>query len=436
MEHNISGPELQNDVEDMIYLDYNATTPLEDEVVETISRTLREAWQNPSSSYATDTSGKSVKQIIDEARQNVADMIGGNVQDIVFTSGGTESNNMVFHTMLSHFEFKYNKTALERQTEGHSISVPPDKNIPHFITSNIEHDSIKIVLQEYQTLRKAEVTFVPVSKDTGQIVPEDVIAAIKPNTVLVSVMLANNETGIIQPIAEISERLRTIKRGDGETSRIFLHTDAAQALGKIPVSVQDLRVDYLTIVGHKFYGPRIGALYFPGRAGTAPLYPMFYGGGQERNYRPGTENTPMIAGLGKAAELVSRNVKVYGDHMEKTRNYLETQLETTFPDRVKFNGRYPKVPRLPNTCNVSILGAKLHGFQVLSKLKYVQTSVGAACHAQNRPSHILLASGVDPTAAANALRLSVGRHTTKDDIDRAIVDLKQAVQALESDIGQ
>ncbi|CAG2213331.1 SCLY [Mytilus edulis] len=206
--------------------------------------------------------------------------------------------------------------------------------------------------------------------------------------------------------------------------------DAAQAIGKIEVDVEDLGVDYLTVVGHKFYGPRIGAIYVRNLGDKdVPLYPMLYGGGQERNYRPGTENTVMISGLGKAAELVVKNIICYKNHLSSIRDYLEIKLQEAFKDRIHLNGKFTTSERLPNTCNVSILSDKL---QVLSNCRILQASIGAACHSQNRPSPILLAIGVPESVARNALRLSVGRETTKDDIDCVIQDLIQAVNQLEN----
>ncbi|KAK7888615.1 hypothetical protein WMY93_024175 [Mugilogobius chulae] len=215
--------------------------------------------------------------------------------------------------------------------------------------------------------------------------------------------------------------------------RILLHTDAAQALGKIPVNAPALGVDYLTIVGHKFYAPRIGALYVNSPGTKTPLYPLLFGGGQERNFRPGTENTPMIAGLGKAADLVTSNLSEYESHMRRVRNYLESRLKFVFNDKIHFNSHFPGSEILPNTCNVSILGPNLPGWKVLSWCERLLASVGAACHSDkgHRPSHILLNCGISEKVAANALRLSVGRDTTEDDVEVVVEDLRTAVSVLE-----
>ncbi|KAM4739184.1 selenocysteine lyase isoform 1-T2 [Anableps anableps] len=406
-----------------IYMDYNATTPMEPEVIQVISEALHEAWGNPSSSYIT---GAMAKAIINQSRQNVARMVGGKAEDIVFTSGGTEANNLVLHTAVEHF--RKNRSAAENG-EGRENGCT---GLPHIITSNVEHDSIRLTAEHLQTVGKADVTCVPVSKVTARVEVEDIIAAVRPNTCLVSVMLANNETGVIMPIQEICQRIKSLNK-QHERLRILLHTDAAQALGKIPVDVQELGVDYLTIVGHKFYAPRAGALYVNGPGTKTPLYPMLFGGGQERNFRPGTENTPMIAGLGKAAELVTTNLSNYQSHMLSIKVYLEERLQDVFRDKIRFNGHYPGSDVLPNTCNVSILGPALQGWRVLSNCRRLLASIGAACHSAsgNRPSYILLNCGVPTEVAANALRLSVGRGTTKEEVDAVVEDLRETVELLE-----
>lgn len=217
-----------------------------------------------------------------------------------------------------------------------------------------------------------------------------------------------------------------------------MHTDAAQAIGKVPVNVADLGVDYLTIVGHKFYGPRIGALYVRNLdkgPHSRPLKPVFLGGGQEWGYRSGTENTAMIAGLGKACELVAENILAYQSHMTEIRLFLEESLYQAFGDKVAFNAKSSYSERLPNTCSISIRGEELTGRRVLNQCRKVIAGVGAACHSSagaTNCSAVLLASGVSVEDARNAIRLSVGRQTTRLDITLAVEDLVQAVRALES----
>ncbi|XP_010345551.3 selenocysteine lyase isoform X3 [Saimiri boliviensis] len=332
-----------NSPERKVYMDYNATTPLEPEVIQAVTEAMWEAWGNPSSPYP------------------------------------------------------------------------------------------------------AAVTFVPVSKASGQAEVDDILAAVRPTTRLVSIMLANNETGVVMPVPEISRRMRALnqERAAAGLPPILVHTDAAQALGKRRVDVQELGVDFLTIVGHKFYGPRIGALYVRGLGECTLLYPMLFGGGQEQNFRPGTENTPMIAGLGKAAELVTQNWEAYEVHMRDIRDYLEERLEAEFGQkRIHLNSRFPGTERLPNTCNFSIRGPRLQGRMVLAQCRVLMASVGAACHSDHgdhssavsaipRPSPVLLNSGVPFDVARNALRLSVGRSTTRAEVDLVVQDLKQAVAQLE-----
>lgn len=410
-----------------IYLDYNATTPLAPEVIQRVTEAMHEAWGNPSSSY---TEGQTAKEIITEARENLARMIGGRLQDIIFTSGGTEANNLVIYTAVKHFKessAKRHEGENQRKTLG---------ALPHLITSCIEHDSVHLPVVHLVKEHEAEATFVPVSKLTGQVEVDDVISAIRPTTCLVSIMLANNETGVIMPISQLSQQIQALnwKRTSSGLPRILIHTDAAQMVGKGRVDVQELGVDYLTIVGHKFYGPRIGALYVRGPGETTPLHPMLFGGGQERSFRPGTENTPMIAGIGKAAELVNKHCEDYEAHMRKIRDYLEERLKAVFEEQgINFNCRLKGSKRLCNTCNFSILGSGLQGRLVLSRCKILLASVGAACHSEkgDKPSAILLSCGIPYNVAQNAMRLSVGRNTSKEDVDLIVEDLKQAVAQLQ-----
>ncbi|XP_072818045.1 selenocysteine lyase isoform X2 [Vicugna pacos] len=357
-------------------------------------------------------------------------MVGGEARDVIFTSGGTESNNLVIHSAVEHFRKTHASGG--DAAEHHS---PVAGALPHCVTCLVEHDSIRLPLEHLVEEQVAEVTFVPVSKVSGQVEADDVLAAVRPATCLVSIMLANNETGVVMPVPEISRRIRALnqQRAAHGLPGVLMHTDAAQALGKRRVDVRDLGVDFLTIVGHKFYGPRIGALYVRGLGELTPLYPMLFGGGQERNFRPGTENTPMIAGLGKAAELVAENCEAYEAHMRDVRDYLEERLAAEFGKRIHLNSRFPGTERLPNTCNFSIQGPQLQGRLVLAQCRTLLASVGAACHSDHgdRPSPVLLSCGVPFEVARNAIRLSVGRGTTRAEVDLVVRDLKQAVAQLE-----
>ncbi|KAL1023369.1 hypothetical protein UPYG_G00039930 [Umbra pygmaea] len=345
--------------DDRIYMDYNATTPLEPEVIQAVTEALHEAWGNPSSSY---TAGVKAKTIITQARESVARLVGGKPDDIIFTSGGTEANNLVFHSALEAYRESCRISEHGGDSRHHhdNSRTASDWPLPHIIISNVEHDSVRLTAEHLLKNRKADVTLVAVSKVTGRVEVEDVLCAVRPNTCLISVMMANNETGVLMPIRELCQRVRAT---NGQCHhRILLHTDAAQAIGKVLVNARDLGVDYLTIVGHKFYAPRIGALYVNGPGTTTPLHPILFGGGQERNFRPGTENTPMIAGLGKAAELVTCNLYEYESHMMDMRKYLEERLQAVFGmERIHFNSHFQCSDSLPNTCNVSILGPRLQG---------------------------------------------------------------------------
>ncbi|CAN8199454.1 unnamed protein product [Coccothraustes coccothraustes] len=380
--------------------------------------------QEPTGAAGSGPAGSKAKELIGSARESLAKMLGGRPEDIVFTSGGTEANNMVIHTACRHFH--------DSRGSGDS------RGLPHIVTSSVEHDSIRLPLEQLGKEGLAEATFVPVSPRSGQAEVDDVLAAVQPNTCLVSLMLANNETGVIMPVAELSQRVRALNRRRAAQGlpRILVHTDAAQMIGKGRVDVQELGVDYLTIVGHKFHGPRIGALYIRSPGAATPLHPMLFGGGQERSFRPGTENTPMIAGLGQAAELVDKNWEAYEAHMRDVRDYLEASLEASFgKQRIHFNSHFKGSKRLCNTCNFSILGPGLQGRRVLAHCKVLLASVGAACHSEkgDRPSPVLLSCGIPPEVAQNALRLSVGRGTTRAEVDRAVQDLTRAVEQLEQD---
>ncbi|TNM87644.1 hypothetical protein fugu_005865 [Takifugu bimaculatus] len=357
-----------------VYMDYNATTPLEAEVVQTITEALQKAWGNPSSTYPA---GVKAKAMIKKSRESVARLVGGEADDIIFTSGGTEANNMVFHTAVEHF---WRNWEAAQETHQH---LNENRVFPHIVTSNVEHDSVKLAAEYLQENRKADVTFISVSQETAHVEVQDIIAAVRPNTCLISIMLANNETGVIMPIQEICSRVKAMNK-KRENLRILLHTDAAQALGKIPVNARELGVDFLTIVGHK------------------------------------------------AAELVTNNLLDYEAHMQKTRLYLEERLKAVFKDKIHFNSHYPGSDILPNTCNVSILGPGLQGWRVLSNCTRLLASVGAACHSDSgdKPSDILLSCGIPVAVAANAVRLSLGRGTTKADVDAVVEDLKETVQLL------
>lgn len=252
----------------IVNMDFNSTTPMDPSVIEAVKNASLNLWANPSSSYET---GVHVKNAINESRQQVAKLIKCGADEIVFTSGGTEANNWIIYSAVN--EFHKSRTDVNNDC------------VPHIISTNIEHDSIRLILESLLSDQKIEVTFVEVSKETGSVSAKDVIDSIRPNTVLITVMLANNETGLFQPVAKIAELLVSCNE-NRLWPKIRLHTDAAQVIGKHKLNVAELGVDYLTIVGHKFHGPRIGALY---RKRERPLHPIFFGGAQENNLRSGRE---------------------------------------------------------------------------------------------------------------------------------------------------
>eukprot|EP01134_Creolimax_fragrantissima_P000436 CFRG0436T1 len=427
-----------------IYLDTNATTPLDESVIEAISSACFTAWGNPSSSYE---SGVTAKNIISQARIDVSEMINCAECEVVFLSGGTEANNMVIYSVVEYYNThrKGDKGAL-----------------PHVITSEIEHDSIINPCREMETRGIIELTVVK-SQSNGMVKVNDFVDAVRQNTVLVMVMHANNETGVIQPVREIGDGVRERKARvigtDGSAcldgDRVFVHSDAAQTIGKIPVDMYALGLDYLTVVGHKFYGPRVGALCVRGlvnEVDSTPLTPMMYGGGQERGYRSGTENTPMIAGLGEAARLVcgqkgngdvDQSVESVAIRMRALRDTFELAMEKAVGTKnIVFNGREKLVERLPNTSNFSLrqpppprahtnvqsdgsLKENLVHFisarDILACTKVLNASVGSACHTSSaKPSRVLTAMGISDDLARCTFRISISRHTTHFEIIRAV----------------
>ncbi|CAF0876774.1 unnamed protein product [Brachionus calyciflorus] len=416
-----------NDLNQKIYLDFNATTPLDKQVIDSITKAFSENWSNPSSQYVA---GKQAKSEINKSRQLIAEMINANSpRDILFVSGGTEANNLVFYSVFKHYK--------NLVKENNELKVKP-----HFIISNVEHDSVKLVAENYEKDNLAEISYANVNSH-GTVEVNDIIGLIRPNTILISIMLANNETGVIQPLKELTLELKKLGIQSSNSTRavpLYVHTDAAQAIGKIKVDVEDLQVDYLTIVGHKFYGPKIGALYARNflaqnidNLKKAPICNLFYGAGQENGLRPGTENTPMIVGLGKAAELVTKNLEQYSSHMKEIRDYLEEKLIENFgAENLSFNGKSNKSTRLPNTCNVSFIQSQeFKGYVVLGRCKYLEASTGSCCHSgEFKASKILLAMNIDKSIASNALRLSIGRETSKNDIDLVIQDLKDTLNLI------
>ena len=361
-----------------LYLDYNATTPVDPEVVAELLPFLQEGFGNPSSSHPY---GKRAKEAVELARARVARLLGAMPAEIVFTSGGTEANNQALIGV-----------ALANRERGR-----------HIITSAIEHPAVLNPLRWLEG-QGFTVTYLPVDA-TGRVEPEAVREAITSETILISIMHANNEVGTIQPLAEIS----AIARENG----VLLHTDAAQSVGKIPTRVDELGVDLLTVAGHKFYAPKgVGALYV--RQGVR-VDSYLHGAGHEGGRRAGTENVPYIVALGKAAELAGARLAAEGERLHGLRERFHARLRELV-DGVELNGH--PVERLPNTLNVSFRGVV--GAELLARLPELAASTGSACHdGSGELSGVLKAMGTSREQGFGAIRFSLGRSTVAADLDRA-----------------
>jgi cysteine desulfurase len=374
-----------------IYLDYNATTPVDPAVLDDMLPYFAETFGNASSIHSP---GQRARGALDTARSSVAALLGAKPAEVVFTSGGTESDNLALFGVAA-------------------ASQEPRK---HIITTAIEHHA---VLNAAQALEKlgVEVTYVPVGRE-GIVDPEDIRHALKPETILISVMHANNELGTIQPIEEIG---RIAASAD-----VLFHCDAVQSAGKLPLDVNRLGVDLLSISAHKIYGPKgVGALYV--RSGT-PLEPQFHGGHHERDRRPGTENVPGIVGLGKAAELARKNLMTDCARVTSLRNRLEAALLATCGDS-RVNGNRDQ--RVANTSNISFHAAGGEALVIALDLQGIACSTGAACSSGAvGPSHVLMAIGLSPDEARSSLRFSLGRTTTAEEIDQAIAVIPRVVERL------
>jgi cysteine desulfurase len=377
-----------------IYLDYNATTPVDPRVAEAALPYLTTHFGNPSSGH---TYAERPRRALDEARQHLAGLIGADPAEIVFTASGSEADNLAIRGI-----------ALARD---HAEPV-------QVITQATEHPAVLETCRALQRLHSVQVTYLPVDRD-GRVDPAALADALTPGTVLVSIMAANNETGVLQPITELA----AIAHARG----VVFHTDAAQAAGKIPIDARAWDVDLLTIAGHKMYAPKgVGALYV--RSGVR-LEPLVYGGGQERGLRAGTENIVLAVALGAAAHLAHADLEAGGaDRIRTLRDLLHHHLDELLPGRVQLNGHHDR--RLPNTLNVSITGAV--GDDLLAATPGIAAATGAACHTGSpEPSPVLLAMGHDPGRALSALRLTLGRWTTRDDIGHAAHQIAAGVPAAE-----
>ena len=377
------------------YLDYNATTPVDPAVLEAMLAFLTDNFGNASSIHSA---GQRARAAVDRARDSVAALLGAKPSEIVFTSGGTESDNLAILGLIS---------AVAPNSAG---------GRKHIITSAIEHHA---VLNSCQALEQQgiEVTYIPVGS-AGVVDPDEIRRALRAETVLISVMHANNELGTIQPIGEIG--------CIAAEADVYFHRDAVQSAGKLPLDVNQLGVDLLSISAHKIYGPKgVGALYV--RSGT-PVSPQFHGGHHERDRRPGTENVPGIVGFGRAAELARANLAAEPQRIVALRDRLERAILDSISS-VRVNGDVTR--RVANTTNLSFAAAGGEAMLIALDLVGVACSTGAACSSGAvEPSHVLLAIGLSPDEARSSLRFSLGRQTTSEEVDFAIAAIPEVVERL------
>jgi cysteine desulfurase len=377
-----------------VYLDYNATTPVDPAVVEAMLPYLTEQFGNPSSTH---TFGTTARTALAEARIRVAALIGAPAHSrIVFTGSGSEADALAIR--------------------GAVLATDHNHSRAHVITQATEHPAVLAACTYLQELHDVQVTVLPVDS-TGLVDPDDVARAMTDDTVLVSVMHANNETGTLQPVGAIARV--------AHERRVLVHCDAAQAAGKVDIDVADLDVDLLTIVGHKLYAPKgTAALYV---AEGVRLRPLVEGGSQESGLRAGTENVPYAVGLGRAAQLAQRALETGDeDRLRGLRDLLAHRLDELLPGRVHINGHHTL--RLPNTLNISIDGVR--ALTLLADMSGLAASAGSACHAgHDRPSPVLTAMGLPSDVALTAIRLSLGRWTTSEEIELAATQIASAARS-------
>ena len=372
----------------LIYLDYNATTPIDPRVAEAMGPFLTGGFGNPSSTHAE---GRKAKSALEEARVRVARGLGCLPTEVVFTSGGSESNNLAIRGVV------------EARGGG------------HVITSAVEHPAVLEVVLALEIEGRIALSIVGVDR-FGRVDPEAVAAALRDDTVLVSLMLANNEVGTLQPVREVAALCR--ERG------VAIHTDAAQAIGKVPVNVDDLGVDLLSVAGHKLYAPKgVGALYV--REGME-IRPQILGAGHEQGRRAGTENVLLAVGLGVACELAQHEVSAEQEWLAGLRGRLAAGLRAGYEDLVEHGHRDH---RLPNTLSVAFPGQDAYGL-LDSLADELAASAGSACHSgATMISYVLQAMGVEPELARATVRLSVGRFTTEEEIERAVGLILEAARS-------
>ncbi len=374
-----------------IYLDYNATTPIAPEVRKAMYPFLDHLFGNPSSSNQP---GQEAKRAIEQAREQVAHLLGCTASEVVFTSGGTESNNQAIKGVAAALKHKGR----------------------HLITSSVEHPAVTQVCN-YLEQHGYQVTYLPVDK-WGKVAITDVEAAIRPDTILISIMHANNEVGTLQALSEISKL--------AHQHGILVHTDASQSVGKVATKTQLLGVDLLTIAGHKLYAPKgIGALYI--KSGT-PVENLMHGAGQESGRRPGTENVMHIVGLGKACELAASNLQEKQTQLLEVRQQLMAELKKQVTGQLIIHT--PLENSLPNTLSIAFEGITAHDLATAVNAQVI-IATGSACHSgSTKISSVLQAMGIDEATGRSTVRLSVGKDSTREDVKNAAYYLGQAIREI------
>lgn len=394
----------------LIYLDYAATTPVDPQVMKVMAPFFSENFGNPSSLYRM---GKKATEALSVSRQQIAEFIGAETSEIIFTAGGTESVNLAI------------RGAIETAKKAGIIK-------PHIITSKIEHDSVLECINQLGR-EGAEVSFIDNDKE-GFINPNSLKPLLKKNTVLVSIIYANNEVGTIEPIAEIGKIIKSNnrKRTEQKQRPVLFHTDACQALGLPEINVQTLGVDMLSANSSKVYGPKqVGFLYI--KKGIE-LEPILYGGGQERNLRSGTENVPGIVGFGEAVRILKKNVRNENASISHLQKHCWSELRKNFKD-LQLNGPTPGSKRLVNNLNFRIPGIEGESLMFYLDSLGFQVSTGSACSAgDGKPSRVLLSLKSSEAESLESIRVTLGRYTTKKEIDSFLKALKKSVVILKSTI--
>ncbi len=384
-----------------VYLDNAATTPTDPKVVEAMLPFLGSQFGNPGSFHSV---GKESKDAMDGARSWIASWLGARSDEIIFTGSGTESDNLAV-------------LGVARQNKDRGA---------HIVTTSIEHHAVLETMEHLAKKEGFELTVVPVERN-GIVDPQKILGAIRKDTILVSVMLANNEIGTLQPVAEIGREIEKMRK-DKRAPHVVLHTDACQAAAYVPLDVKKLHVDLLTLNGSKVYGPKGVGVLFAKRG--LKLAPLMFGGAQESARRPGTENVASIIGLQKALELVEENRAQDIEHLEPLQRKLAQGILSSIP-KTRLNGDWQK--RIPNNVNISFMDLEGEALLLYLDAKGIYVSTGSACtSASLDPSHVILALGLPYEVAHGSLRFSLGRNTTEEDIDYVLETLPELVKKLRS----